>query len=336
MDIVDGRSYFKTLLENTHLRSTDTSEVRKNTINAFATEVKKITPPKLYRYRSFNEFTIEALMNNIISTSHPAAFSDENDSLVQMDTRAVLELATNHDNINNIIIWLQKNPQLYKKMRKEEKAKIKTLINDKHFNYFKFLKPAKNFFSKLLPQIVVEAKDFLKNYPHIACLTESVTSTKMWTDYADNYKGFALEYPFANYISPCLNCTSKCINEHLELLYPVIYTDTPFDAQSFVLRYFKETYCRNKSIRDFIPIDDELAIYKVLLYKRKTFAFEREWRVISFCQTNPSLIMKPTALYMGPSIDNKNKNLLIDYAVKNHVLLYQMNDDASNYSSFSK
>lgn len=76
---------------------------------------KKITPPKLYRYRSFNEFTIEALMNNIISTSHPAAFSDENDSLVQMDTRAVLELATNHDNINNIIIWLQKNPQLYKK-----------------------------------------------------------------------------------------------------------------------------------------------------------------------------------------------------------------------------
>lgn len=44
MDIVDGRSYFKILLENTHLRSTDTSEVRKNTINAFATEEKNNSP----------------------------------------------------------------------------------------------------------------------------------------------------------------------------------------------------------------------------------------------------------------------------------------------------
>ena len=52
---------------------------------------------------------------------------------------------------------------------------------------------------KLMLHIIEEADMFLRNYPNIACFSESKDSPTMWAHYADNHKGFVLEYDFKNY-----------------------------------------------------------------------------------------------------------------------------------------
>lgn len=321
------RVFFKNLIESTQLRSTDSPQVRQNILQTFSYHVEKIKPEKLYRYRRFDGDIIKDLQSNIVSTINPIFYNDENDSLVQMNEKDVIEHATNPENIICIRRWLHNNPGVYKALSRKQQAILKSIVNDTHASYALTLRYAKIHFEKFLPKLIIQARNYLKQKPHIACLTETPTSYDMWESYANNHKGFVLEYPFSNYVSPCLNCTSKCIKHHLELLFPIVYTDTPFDARSFVLKYFKDNYCSNSILKNSIPIDDELAMYKALLYKLKKFEVEKEWRVISFCELRPAIKLKPTAVFMGKNIAPENKNLLMQYAKSDRVALYQMNEN---------
>ena len=194
-----------------------------------------------------------------------------------------------------------------------------------------------NFIQKRIPrfrlhilQAIKQAKEFLRTYPHIACFSETPSSPPMWAHYADSHKGFVLEYEFQDYFTPCLNCKNECVFRHYELLYPVIYTKTRFNAKDFFSSYWSQIILMNAPVKVFIPKDDDLAIYKVLIHKSKDWEYEKEWRIISHCEAYPMIKQRPTAIYLGAKMKNANKNYLIKIARKLKIKTYIMDIDITN------
>ena len=175
-----------------------------------------------------------------------------------------------------------------------------------------------------LEQGIVDAVNFLKTYPNIACFSETQTSPTMWAHYADSHQGFVLEYNLKNYNSPCSSCSLKCNNEHYELLFPVIYSNERFNAKDFIAAYWAQKQLCNLPSNIFIPKDDELAIYKILLYKSLDWEYEKEWRIISLCNNMPAIIRKPIGIYLGANMPAGNKGFLKDFANKNNIPVYEM------------
>ena len=177
---------------------------------------------------------------------------------------------------------------------------------------------------------IKQAKEFLRTYPHIACFSETPTSPPMWAHYADLHKGFVLEYDFKDYFTPCLNCKNTCRFRHYELLYPVIYTKTRFNAKDFFSSYWSHVILMNAPVNVFIPKDDELAIYKTLIHKSKDWEYEKEWRIISHCEAYPMIKQRPIAIYLGAQMEDSNRNHLIKIAQKLKIKIFIMDIDITN------
>ena len=200
----------------------------------------------------------------------------------------------------------------------------------KDTTYFNFIQKRMPQFRKHVLQVIKQAKGFLRTYPHIACFSETPTSPPMWAHYADLHKGFVLEYDFKDYFTPCLNCKNTCIFRHYELLYPVIYTKTRFNAKDFFSSYWSHVILMNAPVNVFIPKDDELAIYKTLIHKSKDWEYEKKWRIISHCEAYPMIKQRPIAIYLGAQMEDSNKNHLIQIAKKLKIKRFIMDIDITS------
>lgn len=84
----------------------------------------------------------------------------------------------------------------------------------------------------ILKEILLKMGDTLKVVSTIACLSESIDSVIMWSHYAQNHEGFALEYDLRFLLEQGeMNC---CI-------LPVIYDNNRFDANSFIQWYIAKS-----------------------------------------------------------------------------------------------
>ena len=146
----------------------------------------------------------------------------------------------------------------------------------------------------------------------------------MWAHYTDSHKGFAVEYDFRNYSTPCVSCQNKCLQEHYESLFPVVYSIEKFNAKDFLSEYMLQIFMSNFSNNLFIPKDDVLAIYKIFLHKSLDWEYENEWRFISMCQNHPGIKVKPSAIYLGCKMEQSNRNELCSFARENNIPIYQM------------
>lgn len=325
------REKFKEILETTVIRNYDGSAVNDEKIKNFCSQVHELKPERLFRYREFDDNTFEALQKNLITSSKPKYFNDPYDSLLYVDKSIILNEIKDPRNRWKMQRWLEFNPQLTSLFTKKQKEYIKALLTGSERKYLLRIKKSSDQLEKSLNISVTNCIQYIKEFQNIACLSETQTSPTMWAHYAKSHTGFVVEYDFKNYNSPCINCHKKCTYQHYELLFPVIYSDERFDAKNYVASFWSQQVLGNSKVEIFIPKDDELALYKVLLYKSTDWQYEKEWRIISQCSTFPNIIQKPIAIYLGVNIEKDNKQKLIDFAKKNNIETYEMYiDNASN------
>lgn len=332
---LEERNEIKKILDNIKLHSYAPNEIKLATIKTLNEKALQFLPTNLYRYRYFNECSTRDLRTYTISSSNPKSFEDENDSLIYLDEENFINTICNRANRIPLQNWIRKNQNLFIGLNKEEKIRLKLLMNDDHLNYSIFLSFLRPNLKKALPYLVNEAKIYLKKDPHIVCLTDDLYSNKMWKEYGDNYRGFIIEYQYKKYVSPCLNCQNKTCNiKHYEVIFPIVYTDEKFDGRSFLAKYLINTYGNKYPFVKHAPIDDELAFFKILLYKKMKFIYESEWRIISVCNEKPAIKLKPNAIYAGKDITDENFNWLKSYCATSNIELYKMEDDAKqiNYT----
>ncbi len=324
------RDNFKEILDSTVIRNYDSPDENNAKIKTFCKKVQELKPKSLFRYRNYNNDTVDAFKNDLVVSSKPADFNDPFDCLIQVDPDDIINEITNPKNRWKLQKWLDYNPKLVEIIPKKNLKRINALLTMKDTTYSNFIQKRMPQFRKHVLQVIKQAKGFLRTYPHIACFSETPTSPPMWAHYADLHKGFVLEYDFKDYFTPCLNCKNTCIFRHYELLYPVIYTKTRFNAKDFFSSYWSHVILMNAPVNVFIPKDDELAIYKTLIHKSKDWEYEKEWRIISHCEAYPMIKQRPIAIYLGAQMEDSNKNHLIQIAKKLKIKIFIMDIDITS------
>ena len=116
-------------------------------------------------------------------------------------------------------------------------------------------------------------KDFLENIrneikqqTYSACFSESEFNETLWLKYADNHRGFVVEYDIwqgkilCGEKEECL----KCVNNFIVSLYPMIYTDEKYDATEFSKIYLLIKSLELLNLKDIIVVNEG--------YSESTFA----------------------------------------------------------------
>lgn len=311
-------------------------------------------PEKLYRYRSCNELSLNALLQDEVWFSKPSKMNDDFDAMISYDLRKCEEkIVASFDLVNHIVNAIRNGDTIEKPfdelISRPVIEKIKRASEEEWTEAItKAENVCKNKFRTRLPLLA----SMLQENHKIACFSESIKSPLMWGHYANSSTGFALAYDFRNFAycecSDCLKTGEECKKRKDCILLPIIYGNIPYDATEYIswlyqMRALEEnrelTSSQYQIARAFLPCPDKFMSVKILLHKSKEWEPEKEWRLA--CHWNDPeiqkrdysyVIKKPVALYMGRKIKPIDENKLITIARDKGIPVYKMEIGRTTYS----
>lgn len=267
-----------------------------------AAELKlKYMPTILYKYRTVNDQTIEALKEDFLYSSEPRNFNDLLEGPI-----AIAVAQVRADGYQSA----------YNKLRNKCSA-----LPDRKINSFQDLKKCMEIgFGYRVPNAyidgflatrglsmdkidneaensILEIQDTARNLYNICCFSAINDNGAMWANYADNNTGICIGYGI------------KELNSDLtHLTLPVIYRNN---------EYFE--------IDDTKDITGNLCMH-ALSVKSIEWSYEQEWR--TFFLANPPVHKEkmplPKAVYLGAKMNIVDKNKVTDICKKKGIHIYQM------------
>ena len=143
----------------------------------------------------------------------------------------------------------------------------------------------------------------------VCALTDKIDNKPMWSLYSDNYKGYCIEYDYSK------------TNEIIQHLLPVIYTkrrNNNLEEKLFL------SLCSNCLDNPFVPyFDKKAALYELYCTKDKDREYQSEWRIVG----EPGKwnnILKTKAVYLGFAVTKENEDKMIELAKEKEFKLYKM------------
>lgn len=272
-------------------------------------------PTKLFKYREFSEYSLDNLKNNTLWCASANGFNDPYDTSIYFEySKEVLERQLIYS------IEEQAKDGQFKFLTEVEINKLKQsakptrclahLMHQKmegklsEEQFFQFLSSNTK---KNVEQMVTEFNRVLKAGYKVCSLSERKDSMLMWSHYAKEHSGFAMEYDF-----------SELPNENIltRMLWPVIYDDKLFDASEFFEHGLDGGLSNNM-------LGVIASIHKAL-----DWAYEQEWRLImlsnanepSFNQSSP----KVKAIYIGALALPDSEKELIKIGKGKGIPVYKM------------
>lgn len=299
-------------------------------------------PQQLFRFRTCNLENFMTFQNGEISTCVANAFSDKYDSLVYVNKRELEEKLrefTQFDTLLSIINNEEFCGFLTALIGKEciEQARKEAMLYSKEEwterNAYKVEQVIEHVFIQINTNI-----NNVRNDPfnRVACFSEDITMPHMWDTYANGHKGFALEYDFRDFHNRgCWVCSENLICKNTKRnyshLFPVIYTNKRYDATDNVISLVLRSLLLNWGFDKCLPID-QLYWYKPYLYKNaKSYAHEKEWRLLSHCPIHDTSKYANIpdcgtlkAIYYGADIEKRHKDFLHEVAKGKKIQEYEM------------
>ncbi len=176
---------------------------------------------------------------------------------------------------------------------------------------------------QMFKKLFIGISEMIRKISTIACFSETVQSVTMWSHYADNHEGFALEYDL-RFIP-----TEGSAMEYF--IFPVVYDDNRFEATDLIAWCFAKCYGVD------IKQPDQFANFKVSLHKSTQWEYEKEWRLFHNIQDGSdksratSIIIVPKAIYYGKNISPINRKLLHFIAREKRIAEYDMYIDSASF-----
>lgn len=253
-----------------------------------------IVPKYLYKYRPFDEYSIDMLENNYLFLCKANNLDDETECDVSFDM-------TEYGDVKNDIVSKKMIDDMFKQLQQylpksdELEANIYSLVNDKQelklsdfwdfmgnmkeskqngldAEYWKNLvEKLKSFFCKPEAEKIkplVELAYYAKEKIGICSLSQNYNDLEMWENYANKSKGYCIEYDMQEF-------------EDLNKLYPVKYV-LPKDRNSNLIMQLSFTFIDYfiKNITG-IKIDNKVNGYVSLFCtKYKKWSYQNEWRIL--------------------------------------------------------
>ncbi|SFM97788.1 Protein of unknown function [Algoriella xinjiangensis] len=298
-----------------------------------------ITPDNLYRYRTCNERNFQTLLEDKFLLTKPTLFNDPYDSLLYINRDKIIsDLTKNQEDdivekLQNDAQFKEEQTQLLGKDFVEKYANLEPFKSSTEKEIFKTA--AEKIYTKFVDQLIDESLKSMRQSSLVACLSEDFESILMWSHYADNHRGFVLNYDFKSRYSIKTKIPGVIATEFADKkLFPVRYSDERFDATYYVEFHFIDNYFRSMGLKLNKPFFDKLFYYKILLFKSTNWAYEKEWRIISQTNLNyndekPNVNfitdIKPKEILLGSKISNEDRYKLLKISEQKEIPIYQMN-----------
>lgn len=150
----------------------------------------------------------------------------------------------------------------------------------------------------------------------ISCFSERLYSMPMWAHYADNHKGFCIEYDFKK-----LNYE----NDFTKYLFPIGYVNKRYDITDLL---------KNTSNENIFNL-----LFFLMNVKHNSWANENEWRIIKirkscekeFCDGLEQCPVKPTAVYLGMNFKEHNILKIKNKFYHEDIPVYMMKSTNSEF-----
>lgn len=272
-------------------------------------------PRFLYRYRPVNTRNLEALRTNKLYFSSANYYDDPFDTFLHIDIEKIRDEIMNALQTQNIlepVVELIKSC-LRKKLSKEQlyqldadaaKKALSTDIIDKFINY------------------VLSSREDLKKNLWSVCFSENGYNESLWLKYADCHKGFVLIYDLENSDNFLCGKQEKCNNCGIHKfgtpVYPVYYSDAPYDATNFAKQIILQ------KVEQQVGVSIQPLIYRSLgallwekeritLIKKECHKYDEEWRMLICCNMNPPIMMEwiPSGIILGLHMKTEEENLAV-------------------------
>lgn len=226
-------------------------------------------PQFLYRYRSVNENTLNALQNNQMFISTSDYYDDPFDTYIKFSREKIykaMEFTSSNEMVDKILSGV--NPNI--------SNQIRNAINSHKPDVEKMIKDLMNL------------RKEIQKLTYTVCFCEELKNETLWLKYADNHRGFVLEYNPNSEESwrcgkedSCINCSLN--NAHF-ILSPIYYTDEIYDASLLAVYFMAIREAPNEYIRNYIrSIAPFMAweLHKISIIKKKCHEYDHEWRIFS-------------------------------------------------------
>lgn len=289
----------------------------------------QLTPQKLFRYRKYEENTVNAFKEGNIYALTADSFNDPYDTLVRFDQDEIettVNSMLSSEGLRQLKVWLEQGndfPASTKQMLPGlfDVLKEKILSIEDTRMYEARMEESRRWIISSIRTYFPLLAEMSKRFSKIACFSECIQSVLMWSHYADSHKGFALEYDFR----PTLKTPIRNVG-----LFPVIYEDERYDVSA----YIGWEYLRMMNMPALNP--DMLSYIKIALHKSSMWAYEKEWRLIDPTPGNiysrePSVYhYEPSAIYYGKHMPREEKSFLHGIAQEKGIQDYEMYIDYSS------
>ena len=301
--------------------------------------ISQMMPSSLFRFRTCNKMQIDAFEKDELYAVTADKFNDPYDTLVRYDKEGIKQSTASFMTFEALgqlkAFFKQGNdyPDEVKQLLPRDVIEaIKNslmLVPDDDDSVKQYIEASRDQMLSLIDLYFPILAESSKRFQTIACFCESIESVIMWSHYAQNHQGFALEYNLRDTLAhPITNVG----------IYPMIYNEERLDVSIYMAWAFLGM------IGIQSPIPDMLSSMKIALHKSKQWEYEKEWRLIDstirdFTSDKPSVIhIKPTAIYYGQRIAKEDKEKLHTIAQNHGIREYDMYIDYSSpeYKMLSK
>lgn len=300
-------------------------------ISKLENHLKNHLPDRVFKYRACDTRSIDALSRNVLYAPPASYMNDPYDSLVYVDRDYIIE-SIKYGFSRKYIEDIRIHKMLPKSVVKLLPKEIVQQIIDQCLNLTEEdIDKIEHNNLQSVQQVIENVNTFidkaikdLQNRAYISSFASTHCDPSMWNRYADNNKGFVLEYDVNNTrFDICRICkdygTSKCDGSITQAYwYPIIYREQRFDATEWIDYKVGQMAFASLGIScksEYVP--DILIYDKCCLLKGKAWEKEEEWRLVCYpkypmLEIKPIVIHTPVpcAIYYGTQIAEENFRLL--------------------------
>lgn len=294
-----------------------------------------IYPKLLFRYRPVSTKSLEALRTNKLYFSSANYYDDPFDTFLHIDIESIQkEYLSAFQTPESTEAVVNSVKTLLGGILTEEQAAQLTVGNVtnalSHGLTNSFLSTA------------LSLRDEVKKDTWSVCFSENGFNEVLWLKYADQHKGFVQIYDLENNENFLCGKQEKCkncgIKNYGTPLYPIYYSDKPYDATRFakfvILRKISEMTKEQIPPELFAGMGSALwERERTTLIKKECHKYDEEWRMITGCAMNPPVMMEwiPSGIILGLRMDTAEENLVISMAKEAGIkTIYKSYIDAQN------
>ena len=274
-------------------------------------------PEYIYKYRRDSSFSRDNLRTDTVWFSSPEAYNDPYDCafkitdhrVVQAAERRIADVFVTHYHLEGVV-----SAERIAEAKNGEKPlqAIAELVSELNSAPGSNPKRMAEFTSIVTPNLIRDVLSTVRQWRAVTkvCSFSAIhDSVLMWSHYADNHRGFCIEYGLKGLVPDHPFC---------KFLYPVIYSEALYDLTPWAEALVHP---------DRKNFNTDCLILGVL-YKFDGWQYEDEWRLVEATQTviadHNFSTPKPTRVFLGSRMDETSRRELLILCGEKKIQVHQM------------